>query len=100
MGDITAKDSEAFIKHIGKKELSAARKNVILKAGFKPLRWAYNKSLIERDPTRGHILFSGDELKRQILTPTAAEAIFRVTWINNRAKLGNLLAAVTGMRCG
>jgi len=100
LGEITVDEIEAFIKHLAKKDLSAARKNLILKAGFQPLRWAFNKGKIEKDPTRGHILFSGDELKRQILTPTAVTALFRVLWKNERAKLGNMLAAVTGMRCG
>ena len=100
LGEITAEKIEAFIDHMGEKDLSAARKNVIIKAGFKPLRWAFSKGKIEIDPTRGHILFSGDETKRNILTPMVAAAIFRATWKNERAKLGNMLAAVTGMRCG
>jgi len=100
LGEITAKEIDAFIKHMGTKDLSAERKNVVIKAGMKPIRWAFSKGMVEIDPTRGHILFSGDELKRSILTPTVAAAIFRATWNNNRAKLGNLLAAVTGMRCG
>ena len=93
-------DIDAFIDHMGEKELSAGRKNVVIKAGTKPLRWAFSKGMIEIDPTRGHILFSGDELKRNILTPSAAVAIFRAEWKNERAMLGNLLASVTGMRCG
>ena len=100
LGEITAEDIDAFITHMGDKDLSAARKNVIIKAGTKPLRWAFSKGKIEIDPTRGHIMFSGDELKREILTPTVAAALFRATWQNDRAKLANMLAAVTGMRCG
>ena len=100
LGDIEPRDIDAFISHMGKKDLSAARKNVVIKAGTKPLRWAFSKGKIERDPTRGHILFSGDEMRRHILTPTAAAALFRADWKNERAKLGNMLAAVTGMRQG
>ena len=100
LGEITALDIDAFIDHMGEKELSAERKNVVIKAGTKPLRWAFSKGMIEIDPTRGHILFSGDETKRNILTPTAAAAAFRLEWKNERAKLGNILASVTGMRCG
>jgi integrase len=100
MGDITAMDIDAFITHMGERDLSAARKNVVIKAGTKPLRWAFSKGLIDKDPTRGHILFSGDELKRNILTPAVVAAIFRASWKNERAKLGNMLAAVTGMRSG
>jgi integrase len=100
LGDISALDIDAFIDHMGNKDLSAARKNVVIKAGTKALRWAFSKGKIEADPTRGHILFSGDETKRNILTPSAAAAAFRLEWKNDRAKLGNMLASVTGMRCG
>ena len=71
---------------MGEKSLSASRKNVVIKAGFKALRWAFSKSIIETDPTRGHLLFSGDETKRQILTPMTAGAIFRIPWKNESAK--------------
>nr|AGS53315.1 hypothetical protein [uncultured bacterium contig00013] len=100
LGDITAKDIDAFITHLGDMEISAARKNVIIKAGTKPLRWAFSKGNIERDPTRGHIMYSGEENKRDILSPTAAAAVFRTAWKDDRAKIANMLAAVTGMRSG
>jgi integrase len=45
------------------------------------------------------MLFSDEAAERQILTPTAA-AVFRVQWKDERAKLANLFAAVTGMRQG
>jgi len=100
LGDITAKDIDAFIDYIGDMQISPARKNVVIKAGTKPLRWAFSKGKIEKDPTRGHIMFSGEQRKRDILSPAAAAAAFRVTWKDERAKLGNMLAAVTGMRSG
>ena len=100
LGEITTADIDAFISHMGDMDLSASRKNVVIKAGFKALRWAYSKGMIETDPTRGHLLFSGDETKRKILTPMTAGAIFRITWKNESAKLGNMLASVTGMRGG
>ena len=100
LGDITAKDIDAFINYMGDMDISASRKNVVIKAGTKPLRWAFSKGMIEKDPTRGHILFSGDERKRSILTPTAAAAAFRAVWADERARLANMLATVTGMRCG
>jgi len=100
LGEITAAEIDAFIKHMAAKDLSASRKNVVIKAGTKPLRWAFAKGWIATDPTRGHILFSGDNAKRNILTPTIAAAIFRNNWNNERAKIGNMLASVTGLRCG
>jgi len=100
LGDITASDIDAFITYMGEMDLSASRKNVVIKAGTKPLRWAFSKGHIDRDPTRGHTLFSGEERKRAILTPTIAAAVFRVAWDDDRAKLANMLASVTGMRNG
>jgi integrase len=100
LGDITANDIDAFISYMGEMELSASRKNVVIKAGTKPLRWAFSKGMIEKDPTRGHIMFSGDEAKRNILNPTAVAAAFRAVWKDNRAMLANMLASVTGMRSG
>ena len=85
---------------MGTKNLSASRKNVVIKAGTKPLRWAFAKSKIECDPTRGHLLFTDKKKKRKILTPAIAAAIFKIEWKNNMAKLANMLAAVTGMRNG
>jgi integrase len=100
LGDIRAVDIDAFIDHIGDKNLSASRKNVIIKAGTKPLRWAFSKGIIEIDPTRGHLLFSGEAKERQVLSPTAAAAAFRAGWKDERVKLANMLAVVTGMRLG
>ena len=42
--------------------------------------------MIDKDPTRGHIMFSGDEGRREILTPTVAAAVFRAVWNDNRLK--------------
>jgi integrase len=100
LGEITATDIDAFINNMGDTKLSAARKNVVIKAGTKPLRWAFSKGKIDKDPTRGHIMFSGESKKRDILTPAAAATVFKAEWNDNRAKLANMLASVTGMRSG
>ena len=100
IGEITAKEIDGFIKYMGTMPVSASRKNVVIKAGLKALRWAFSKGIIEQDPTRGHIMFSGDERKRNILTPSTASAIFKTEWIDERAKLANMLASITGMRMG
>ncbi|MDR0475000.1 MAG: site-specific integrase [Treponema sp.] len=100
LGDITSADVDGFINHIGSLPLSAGRKNSVILAGTKPLRWAFSKGKIEADPTRGHIMYSGEEKEKQILSPAAATAVFRVEWKDGRAKLANMLAAVTGMRQG
>ena len=78
LGEINANDIDAFITHMGKQSLSASRKNFVIKAGTKPLRWAFSKGKIEIDPTRGHTMCSVDDKERQILNPLAAAAAFRV----------------------
>jgi len=100
LGDITSADIDAFITHMGNLPLSASSKNNVIIAGTKPLRWAFSKGMIEADPTRGHILFSGEKKEQFILSPTAAAAAFRVDWKDEKVKLANMLAAVTGMRQG
>jgi integrase len=100
LGEITANDIDDFITHMGKHSLSSSRKNVVVKAGTKPLRWAFSKGKIEIDPTRGHTMFSVENRERQILSPTAAATAFRVVWKDERAKVANMLASVTGMRSG
>lgn len=85
IGDIKTADIDAFILHLADKNLSASRKNHITQAGTKPLRWAFSKGLIETDPTRGHILFSGKDKERHVLSPTAATAAFHAEWKDERA---------------
>jgi hypothetical protein len=52
--------------------------SIVIKAGTKALRWAFGKGMIEKDPTRGIMLFSGEAAERTILTPAVAEALFRI----------------------
>jgi hypothetical protein len=62
LGEITAADIDGFINNVADKGLSASRKNIIIKAGTRPLRWAFSKGIIEKDPTLGHLLFSGEKV--------------------------------------
>jgi integrase len=109
LGDMTQIDIDNFINHVGGlsymakgeiKPFSAAHKNIVIKAGVKPLRWAYSKGLIEKDITRGIMLYAGKAKERHILTPELAGAVFSVQWDNAKAKLANMLSMVTGMRHG
>jgi integrase len=102
LGSITKKDIEVFMDSLDSRErkLSAARKNIIIKAGTIPLKWAFYNEMISRDITAGLTWFHGKAAERQILTPELAAAVFRVPWKDERTWLANLLAAVTGMRAG
>jgi integrase len=108
LGEIIRQDVEAFIEHFetlpereGKPiPKSAKRKNTIIQAGTIALSWAFNKELIDRDVTGGITWFSGKPVERQILIPELAAAVFKVQWTDDRAKLANMLAMVTGIRAG
>jgi hypothetical protein len=100
LGSITRSDIEKFIDYISERDLSAARKNAILKAGTIPLRRAFSTEVIEKDITTGITWFSGESKERQILTPEIVEMLFSVEWEDGMARLANLLAAVTGLRSG
>jgi integrase len=79
---------------------SGKRKNTIIQAGSVPLAWAFHKEIIDRNVTAGITWFSGTSDERQILSPEQAAALFRVEWNDERARLANMLAMVTGMREG
>jgi integrase len=100
LGEINRQDIEAFMTHMETLSISPKRKNKIAKAGFIPVRYAYRKELIDRDPTAQITMFSGTVAERQILTPELAAAVFKTPWKDDRAKLANMLAMVTGMRAG
>jgi integrase len=102
LGEITKPDIEMFIDSLdnGKRKLSAARKNHIIKAGTIALKWAYSKDMIDRDITAGITWFSGKAAERQILTPELTAAVFKTQWTDERTRLANMLAAVTGLRAG
>jgi integrase len=100
LGSITRQDIDEFIDDISERKLSAARKNSVLKAGTIPLRWAFFKEMLGNDVAKNIMWFSGDSKKRPILTPEVVEDIFRTEWKNERARLANLLSAVTGLRSG
>ena len=107
LGEITRQDVESFIDHLdappeteGTAQKSAKRKNIIIQAGTIALSWAFNKEMTERDVTQGITWFAGKSAERQILSPELAEAVFKVRWKDDRAKLANMLAMVTGIRAG
>jgi integrase len=100
LGSITRDDIENFIDDLADRKLSAGRKNTILKVGTIPLRWAFSKEVIEKDIVVGITWFSGEAEERHILTPEIVAAVFKASWRDERARLANMLAAVTGLRSG
>jgi hypothetical protein len=105
LGELLPSDIERFVDHLstiqfGDRYLSSIRKNGIIKAGSIPLRWAYRKGKTGQDITRGLVLFSGKSSERKILTPDLAAAIFNQEWADERCKVANMTAIVTGLRAG
>jgi integrase len=108
LGEITRQDIECLITHLetmkeapdNRLPKSAKRKNIIIQAGTVPIKWAFQKELIDKDITTGITWFSGKPKESQILSPEQAAAVFRVPWHDNRARLANMLAMVTGIRAG
>jgi integrase len=100
LGDITRQDIEAFMDDLATRKLSAGRNNKIIKAGTIPLHWAFSKEIITKDVTTSITWFSGKPAERQILSPEIVQAAFLVEWQDERSRLANMLASVTGLRAG
>ncbi len=102
LGSITREQINSFIDWLGtlSKPESAKGKNSVIKAGTLPLKWALRNEILEKDVSEGIVLFSGDERRREILTPELATAIFQQRWDSPASKLANLLAMCTGLRAG
>jgi integrase len=106
LGELLPCDIERFFDYLSScrgrndQPLSNVSKNEIIKAGTVPLRWAYRKEKIGQDITRGLILFSKKYTERQILTPQLAASIFAQEWADERCKIANMTAMVTGLRAG
>jgi integrase len=103
LGEITRHDIDLFtdkLDDMAGRKLSAGRKNIIIKAGTVPLRWAYSKEIIEKDVTRDITWFAGRQRERQLLTPELVRCVFAAEWRDIRAKLANMVAAITGLRAG
>jgi integrase len=56
--------------------------------------------MIDKDIVSGITWFSGKAKERQILSPDQAKTLFRINWKDERPRLANMLAMVTGMRAG
>jgi integrase len=100
LGELLPRDIDRFVEYLASLPLSNARKNDIIKAGAVPLRWAYRKEKTGQDITRGIVPFSVKPGKRNILPLETASAIFKLAWNDERARVANMTAMVTGLRAG
>ncbi|MCD1653507.1 tyrosine-type recombinase/integrase [Treponema zuelzerae] len=102
LGSLTRDDINKFIDWMGLSPTPSTSpgKNAMIKAGTLALRWAARNGYLPHDITQGLMFFSGENNKREILTPELAAAVFQRPWKNPTSKLANLLAMCTGMRAG
>ena len=100
LGSITGDDIENFVRQFDTMPVSYKRKNEIISAGTRALKWAYKKRLLNEDITRGIVWHSGKSAERQILSPELAQAVFSVEWTGANIRLANLVAALSGLRAG
>lgn len=69
-------------------------------AGTVAFNWAFENQKIEVNAAQGLRKFSGQGAKRDVLTDTQVKKLFGRKWTDDRAKLGNMIAASTGLRFG
>jgi len=102
LSDITKAGLKAFAVSLASREadLAPATRNKILIAGTTPLKWAYENEILPSDITIGLSTFSGEPKQRGTLTPEEAGILFSTTWGNEMSRIGSLVAATTGLRCG
>jgi integrase len=100
LGELLPKDLDRFLEYLASLPLQNSRRNDIIKAGTIPLRWAFRKEKISQDITRGIIAFSAKPGERRILPLETASAIFKQEWTDERSRIANMTAMVTGLRAG
>jgi integrase len=98
--DVTRDRLRDFQLHLKEKGLAPKTVNLIIDAGVSALAWAADKGILRENPGAGLRKFSGKSKKRGILDPKEIKKLFSVPWKDERARVGNLIAATTGLRAG
>ncbi|MDP2791564.1 MAG: tyrosine-type recombinase/integrase, partial [Rectinemataceae bacterium] len=100
LSDVSIHDLRDFTLKLAEEGRSANTINQIMFAGTTALKWATSHAQLSVDPTKGLMQFSGQSVKRGILTEKEASSLFRIAWKDERARIGNLVAMTTGLRSG
>lgn len=98
--DVRRQDLKDFSLTLADKGLAAGTINRILVAGTTALHWAHLNEQLATDPTVGIMRFSGKSRKRGVLTIEESSQLFAEDWLDERSRLGNLVAMTTGLRSG
>ena len=99
--DTTAEDLDRLQLRL-KKETGLSEKtvNMIMAAVITPIREAYRKGKILRDPSDSFRNLSENPRKRGILSSTESKKIFSMPWESEHGRLAALVAYSTGARLG
>jgi integrase len=98
--DVSTVDLKAFEKSLADKGLSTGTLNHIMIAGKTAFKWAVaNKKLVE-DPCIGLTRYGKETKERDILTEEEVKKLFKVKWVDERARVGSLVAMTCGLRMG
>ncbi len=100
LSEVSIHDLRDFTLKLAEEGRSANTINQIMFAGTTALKWAASHGQLTVDPTKGLMQFSGQAIKRGILTEKEAASLFRIAWKDERARIGNLVALTTGLRSG
>ena len=98
--EISKRDIKDFAMSLAESGLSAKSINNMVEPGSVALKWAHGNDLIPANPALGIRRFSGEPRRRGVLKPEEARLLFRVTWDDERSRVGNLVAMTTGLRAG
>jgi len=100
LGSITRDDLRSFSMSLVKRKLSASTINKIMVVGKVAISWAYREGYIPTNPSEKLSNFVAKPKKRGILDDEETQKLFAVAWKNERAYVGNLVAATCGLRAG
>jgi integrase len=100
LGSITRDDLRSFSLGLIKKKLSTNTVNKVMIVGKVALSWAYREGYIPTNPSEKLANFVVKPKKRGILTDEETNKLFSIPWKNERAYVGNLVAATCGLRAG
>lgn len=98
--DVSTLDLKAFEKSLADKGLSTGTLNHILIAGKTAFKWAVANKKLAEDPCLGLTRYGKETKERDILTEAEAKRLFDVKWVDERARVGSLVAMTCGLRMG
>lgn len=96
--DLTRSMLKEHLVALSQANLAPATLNKALAAVSAPLGWAAREKLIPENPAGGIPRFTGSSKERGILTGAEIESLCSLSWTDNRAYVGFLVALTCGLR--